>query len=64
MAREGMKPCPFCGSKNISTGTALIAIGPFNNVIECDDCRMYFKPPAESWDDCIKLWNHRAGEVE
>lgn len=62
MARKEMKPCPFCGSKNISIGTALIAVGPFNKVIKCDDCKMYFKPPATEWDDCIKMWNRRVKE--
>lgn len=59
---EKLKPCPFCGSTNLSIGQTLFAIGNHNNIIECKDCGMYCKPAAESWDECIKLWNRRDGE--
>lgn len=57
---EKLKPCPFCGSTDISKGTALVAIGPFNNVITCSNCRMYCKPAAITWDEAVKMWNRRA----
>lgn len=58
-ARINLKPCPFCGSNNIRTGQALVAIGPYNNVITCDDCGMYCKPPATEWNEAIGMWNRR-----
>lgn len=57
---ERLKPCPFCGSENISTGQALVAIGPYNNVITCGDCGMYCKPAVIEMGDAIKAWNRRA----
>lgn len=50
-----LKPCPFCGSKNI------ILISSHNktwNYATCDDCNSD-GPMADTPEDAKKKWNNR-----
>lgn len=54
---EELKPCPFCGSKNISI-TRVIQEETFN--ISCDDCGCILYMEHTDKDKAIAEWNTRA----
>lgn len=47
-----LKPCPFCGSKNVSINGLSISW------IECNECEMETKQ-YETREEAIKSWNTR-----
>ena len=51
-----LKPCPFCGSTNISCADA----GLFTDVwfVQCDECYATF-PHFDSEQEAINAWNCR-----
>lgn len=60
MKMAKLKPCPFCGSKNIADH------GKYNTWINCIDCGA--EGPirgVELWktkEDAIEAWNRRASD--
>lgn len=55
-----LKPCPFCGGKNIKA----VALGEKSHVVYCTDCGGGTKASYCTKDDAIKAWNRRAHEKE
>lgn len=51
---EELKPCPFCGGKNISYSTHQIGIA-----VGCDSCGAVCEIKG-SKDQCAEAWNTRA----
>lgn len=51
-----LKPCPFCGGKNVEFGKNY-----FMTVIECHDCRASIEIEGTEID-VIESWNTRAKE--
>ena len=52
MEHESLKPCPFCGSKNIE-------ISQDHNCVSCKDCGAY---RSGEWEDevlAVHCWNSR-----
>ena len=47
-----LKPCPFCGSKNIGD------TGLWRHVISCHHCGAR-SAPFSSWDNAVNAWNNR-----
>ena len=47
-----LKPCPFCGSKNVD----VTKIGPEDWWLQCRGCGAT-GPIGESEEETIKLWN-------
>ena len=47
-----LKPCPFCGSKNIGD------TGLWRHVITCHQCGAK-SAPFSSWDNAVNAWNNR-----
>ena len=52
-----LKPCPFCGSKNVSDN---YDSGYF--WVECKDCKVNGPESYEDYDKCLELWNRRVNE--
>ncbi len=50
-----LKPCPFCGGKNVCL-TEHAAVIVF---VQCDDCCATF-PHFDSKEEAIEAWNRRA----
>jgi len=60
MRNEELKPCPFCGGKDISLVT--ICAGRKNfYYVTCCDCGI-FTVTRDNETDCIKIWNRRAND--
>lgn len=56
---EELKPCPFCGSKEVYRGT--FALGPnmpWNFNIKCMDC-FAEGPICDTEQEAISAWNRR-----
>lgn len=51
---DKLKPCPFCGSKNID----LFEHGAIVVFVQCDDCLATF-PHFDSKQEAIEAWNRR-----
>ena len=55
---ELLKPCPFCGSKNIHIDKL-----PYGISVTCYDCLAYFTQAEVTCEsDLINAWNRREGE--
>jgi len=59
MNRVALKPCPFCGSKNVTLEDAKRCVKMW--FIQCDYCDATF-PHFESKYTAIRYWNRRANE--
>ena len=55
---EGLKPCPFCGSDQVTMWD-----NPGSYSVQCDYCSatMHIGEPLER---AAKNWNRRAGEMQ
>ena len=63
-----LKPCPFCGSKNVGLRPGVM----WNGAVHCDDCsadvvfdavRLIFQGDY-NWEDAVTAgWNRRADDV-
>ena len=73
MADEILKPCPFCGSTNLSVISEPRNFQPssayflppsrmvfFDIELQCR-CGLSFERTCVSWDEFIKAWNTRGG---
>lgn len=60
--KEELKPCPFCGSKDIDYFETDFgrADDPFYFVIKCKDCNANIYAENGSLEDAIAAWNRRA----
>lgn len=59
----GLKPCPFCGSTNLSVVSEPHDFQPslfFNIDLQCR-CGLSFERTCVSSDEFIKAWNTREG---
>lgn len=56
MEKIELKPCPFCGSRNVKILSAALGMA---KRVECDDC--YAAAPAESTieEELVFKWNRR-----
>ena len=55
-----VKPCPFCGSKNIeSMGTVLIGEKDEKFRIGCPDCGVWYDWLFYSEKEAVEAWNER-----
>lgn len=55
MGETELKPCPFCGGKNIDLVSHCAVIV----FVQCDDCCATF-PHFDSEEEAITAWNRRA----
>ena len=55
MSKTELKPCPFCGSKNID----LVDYSAVIVFVQCDDCCATF-PQFDTKEEAIEAWNRRA----
>jgi Lar family restriction alleviation protein len=58
MKETELKPCPFCGCKNIN----LIDYHGGIVFVQCDDCCATF-PHFDTKEEAINAWNRRANDV-
>lgn len=57
MADLELKPCPFCGSKNVIA----YKNAALNWMVKCQECGVQQNPYAhKEKNDAIKAWNRRA----
>ena len=62
MNKIKLKPCPFCGSENLSKGSRMFDFGEDIH-IQCMECGAKIQICMEyAWDELRKRWNRRAGE--
>ena len=62
MSEIKLKPCPFCGSENITEGSRMFDFGE-DIYIACKECGAKIQIAKEyGWDDLRKRWNRRVGE--
>ena len=54
-----LKPCPFCGGKNIDLSEAGLKTDVW--FVQCWDCYATF-PHFDSETEAIEAWNRRAGD--
>lgn len=59
---DDLKPCPFCGSEDVSVDT-MLATG----YVRCKTCQAFgptvcSKTNKEAVEEAIKLWNKRNGD--
>ena len=60
MSEIKLKPCPFCGSENLSKGSRMFNFGEDIH-IQCMECGAKIQICMEyGWDELIKKWNRRA----
>jgi Lar family restriction alleviation protein len=57
-----LKPCPFCGSNNVSSEGAGIEVDDYTAWIDCEDCGAQSNT-FESDAQAIDAWNRRAPEA-
>lgn len=60
-----IKPCPFCGSKEVKLVDIAGRYQPGAGarwIVECVYCGVYGGRSSES-EEAIRLWNKRAGDV-
>lgn len=57
-----LKPCPFCGSKDVEV-TAFLPFGypGISKVVTCDNCGCQ-GPLSSTETEAIEKWNDRKGE--
>lgn len=53
-----LKPCPFCGSRNIEITNHADSVV----FVQCEDCFATF-PHFDSEDEAITAWNKRYGAI-
>ena len=52
-----VKPCPFCGSKDIKIRDGYSDVGCW---VECVPCGVSTKAKEQTHEEAIKAWNRRA----
>lgn len=57
MQNSKLKPCPFCGSTNLSLTESL----DMYMFVNCEICNSA-GPSKKTGNEAIEAWNHRAGE--
>lgn len=59
MKKENLKPCPFCGSKNVIIDSIPLGKSPmFHYWAECQECNAgYRNNPRYRKEDAVKVWN-------
>lgn len=55
--KEKLKPCPFCGSKEIVITDGYSNVGCW---AECSFCGASTKAEERTHKECAKAWNRRA----
>ena len=65
---EKLKPCPFCGSKNVVSSNEHSYDAIYNYYVECKECGAKGGLAIYSCDKCgpeeaIRAWNRRAKEA-
>lgn len=57
-----LKPCPFCGSKDVEVVELMPAIPSHSFMTVCSKCPASIGAKTE--DEAINLWNKRAGNED
>ncbi len=58
------KPCPFCGSTDVTERRIMQVAATNYFVVMCDTCHISGPvPPKEGIEAAVKVWNHRAEEL-
>ena len=65
MKKDNLKPCPFCGSKNIIIDSIPIDKSPMSHYwAECQECNAgYRNNPRFRKEDAVKVWNDSRKET-
>ena len=59
-----LKPCPFCGSNDVSMHTACIQDLVWKHVVRCKGCSATIERyTISSRPTAIEAWNRRVGEA-
>jgi len=59
---EELKPCPFCGSGDVSVYRTLYSGGyGGHDSVKCYNCGVFGPISHVGKDDAIKTWNNRTG---
>ena len=62
MSEIKLKPCPFCGSENITEGSRMFDFGEDIYII-CKECGAKIQIAKEyGFSELRKRWNRRVGE--
>lgn len=58
---DDIKPCPFCGSKDIDCFDTDfgVADNPFVYIVQCENCNANIYAKSRALEDAIELWNKR-----
>jgi Lar family restriction alleviation protein len=59
MAENNLKPCPFCGFKDIRSGVLTVHGGAKVGIVFCVDCGAQLRYRNDE-QMAIELWNRRA----
>ena len=65
MKKDNLKPCPFCGSKNVIIDSLPLGKSPmFHYWAECQECNAgYRNNPRYRKEDAVKVWNDSRKET-
>ena len=67
MTNNELKPCPFCGGKNVSTfEEQFISLTTRWYVCQCEECGIFSRIDrgGSTEQEAIDAWNRRVGEQE
>ena len=57
-----MKPCPFCGGKDLETVSLSVLLDNNWWTVDCNDCAIS-GPMGRGEEKAIENWNKRGGET-
>ena len=58
-----LKPCPFCGSRNIDFGVMTGTMSGWT-YCQCEECLAEIHVLSPLIDEAIKAWNRRSDDAE
>lgn len=58
---EELKPCPFCGSDQVSVSIGETGVGGDFYYVECEKCAGMCGSSSKQ-EDAVKAWNKRINE--
>ena len=57
-----LKPCPFCGSKDVKIRRPTFSEGLFFIQCENQECEVIVETLTRALDHAVEVWNKRGGE--